>query len=82
MADKQSRTGDLLRQQPDLAICPHCGRVFALVPGCVCPHCGYPLIVALARLLAASGSRACAHSPGTADALVASKPPISGLVHA
>ena len=46
---KQSRTRDLLRRQPDFAICPHCGRVFAIVPGGVCPHCGYPLNVVLAR---------------------------------
>ena len=52
MAGKQSRTGDPLRKQPDLAICPHCGRVFAIVPGGVCPHCGLPLNVVLARPLA------------------------------
>jgi len=52
MAGKQSRTGDPLRKQPDLAICPHCGRVFAMVPRGVCPHCGYPLNVVLAQPLA------------------------------
>lgn len=37
------------RPAVDFAICPHCGRIFATVPGGVCPHCGYPFINVLER---------------------------------
>jgi len=37
------------REPVDLAICPHCGRIFAPTPGGVCPHCGYPLNAVLER---------------------------------
>ncbi len=38
------------RKSPDLAICPHCGRMFVVTPGgVVCPHCGFPLVTTLER---------------------------------
>ncbi len=37
------------RKSPDLAICPHCGRMFVVTPGGVCPHCGFPLVNTLER---------------------------------
>lgn len=33
----------------DLAICPHCGRVFVPMAGGACPHCGFPLTAVLER---------------------------------
>jgi len=37
------------RRKVDLAICPHCGRIFAPSNGGACPHCGYPLSAVLER---------------------------------
>lgn len=37
------------RLQEDLAICPHCGQIFVVMPGGVCPHCAYPLVDVLER---------------------------------
>ncbi len=45
-----SRANRTLQHRPvDLAICPHCGRIFAPVAGGACPHCGYPLSAVLER---------------------------------
>ncbi|MBI2201543.1 MAG: hypothetical protein HYU43_06340 [Armatimonadetes bacterium] len=38
------------RNREDLAICPHCGRVFVTAPGGVCPHCSYPFVDILERV--------------------------------
>ncbi len=46
---RTSHTGKPSRRPADLAICPHCGRIFAPAPGAACPHCGYPLSAVLER---------------------------------
>lgn len=45
------------QQAPQLAICPHCGRIFAPVAGGACPHCGYPLTAVLDRGRVAVGKK-------------------------
>lgn len=44
------------REREILAICPHCGKVFLLVPGGVCPDCAYPFVDVLERGSAATPS--------------------------
>lgn len=36
-------------QTTDLAVCPHCGRMFVRIADAPCPHCGYPLSAVLDR---------------------------------
>lgn len=41
-------------QTTDLAVCPHCGRMFVRIADAPCPHCGYPLSAVLDRKILAS----------------------------
>lgn len=40
--------------QTDLAVCPHCGRMFVRIADAPCPHCGYPLSAVLDRTIQVS----------------------------
>lgn len=57
------------RRAVDLAICPHCGRIFVPARGGACPHCGYPLGATLDRRV------------GTTVPAGVIAPPVSGRRH-